>query len=287
MQKVLIGTSGWGYDEWVGPFYPKGLKKEGYLSYYSKVYYTCEINTSFYQIPNIKIVDKWAKTTPKEFVFTAKIPQTITHNSKLDCDECLDDLDIFLDAMSPLISARKLQAFLIQLPPSFKKKDHYGNLKEFIDSWPTDIEQEGYSLVIEFRHRSWMEDDVFNYLESKSLSYCAVIEPDLPPRMDVTNPEFAYVRFHGYGTKIWFDYFFTEEEIKKWAVSMKEVIDKSKKVGIYFNNHFSGYAAKNALMMMKELELKPRMDPTQIKLIDIKKESGEISKGQTSIDKFF
>jgi uncharacterized protein YecE (DUF72 family) len=287
MRKVLIGTSGWGYDEWVGPFYPKGLKKEGYLSYYSKVYYTNEINTTFYNIPNKWVVDNWVKKTPENFVFTAKIPQTITHKSKLDCDECLNDLDIFLDAMSPLISAKKLKAFLIQLPPSFKKPDHFGNLKEFIASWPSDWEKEGYFLVIEFRHKSWMEEEVFNYLKAKSLSYCAVIEPLLPSRMDVTNPEFAYVRFHGYGKKIWFDYYFKEEEIKKWAISVKEVIEKSKQVGIYFNNHFSGYAAKNALMMMKELDLRPRTDPSQISLLDVKKESGEISKGQTSLDNFF
>ena len=71
MRKVLIGTSGWGYDEWVGAFYPKGLKKEEYLSYYSKVYFTNEINTTFYNIPNKWTVDNWIKKTPDNFVFTA------------------------------------------------------------------------------------------------------------------------------------------------------------------------------------------------------------------------
>ncbi len=287
MQKVLIGTSGWGYDEWIGNFYPKGLKKDQFLPYYSKVYYTSEINTTFYNIPNRWAVEKWVKNTPKDFVFTAKIPKTITHESRLDCDECLKDLKIFLDAMSPLVLSEKLKAYLIQLPPSFNKEDHFSNLKEFIECWPNDREKEGYFLVIEFRHKSWMDEETFNYLKANSLSYCAVVEPLLPPRMDVTNPDFAYVRFHGYGKKPWFDYFFTEEEIKNWSISMKDVIKQSKQVGIYFNNHFSGYAAKNALMMMKELDLHPRTDPKNVSLIDIKKESGEISRGQTSLDKFF
>jgi len=108
----------------------------------------------------------------------------------------------------------------------------------------------------------------------------------LPPRMDVTNPSFAYIRFHGYGKEIWFDYLFEEEEIKKWAQPIREVITKAEKIGIYFNNHFSGYAVKNSLMMMKELNLQPRKSPENVSLLDIRRKSGEYSKGQMGLDKF-
>jgi uncharacterized protein YecE (DUF72 family) len=104
--------------------------------------------------------------------------------------------------------------------------------------------------------------------------------------MDVTNPQLAYIRFHGYGKQIWFDYFFKEEEIKKWAISIKNIIDKTDRVGIYFNNHFSGYAAKNSLMMMGELDIQPRNEPKKVSLLDIKKKSGKYSAGQTGLDKF-
>ena len=77
-----------------------------------------------------------------------------------------------------------------------------------------------------------------------------------------------------------------EEEIKKWAISIKEVIDKTDRVGIYFNNHFSGYATKNSLMMMGELDMEPRNEPNQVSLLDIKKKSGTYSAGQTGLDKF-
>ncbi|MFX1443242.1 MAG: DUF72 domain-containing protein [Promethearchaeota archaeon] len=287
MKKVLIGTSGWSYDEWVGSFYPKSLTKKDFLLYYSTVFYTNEINTTFYNIPSRWIVENWVKNTPPDFLFSAKIPQTITHNTKLDIDNCTDDLNFFLEAMNPLIESKKLLAFLIQLPPSFQKAKHFSNLKEFIANWPRDREEEGYQLVVEFRHKSWMDDEAFNYLKTNKLSYCAVIEPLLPPRMDVTNLELAYIRFHGYGKKIWFDYCFNEDEIKKWAISVREVIENSKKVGIYFNNHFSGYAAKNSLMLMRELEVKPRNDPETIQIFEIKKKSGTYSKGQTSLEKFF
>ncbi|MFW9824012.1 MAG: DUF72 domain-containing protein [Candidatus Thorarchaeota archaeon] len=284
--KVLIGTSGWGYDEWIGPFYPKSLKKEDFLLYYSEIFYTNEINTTFYNIPSRWIVENWANKTPQNFLFSAKIPQTVTHENMLDIRACMNDLERYLRVMEPLIEAKKLLSFLIQLPPFFNKKEHFNTLKEFIDSWPGDLKKSDYYLVVEFRHKSWMTDDVFKYLKQKLLTYCAVIEPLLPPRMDITNPEFAYIRFHGYGDKIWFDYFFKEEEIRNWAHQINEIIPKAEKIGIYFNNHFSGYAAKNALMLMKELNLKPKNSPEQISILNIKKKSGEYSKGQTDLGRF-
>jgi uncharacterized protein YecE (DUF72 family) len=212
--------------------------------------------------------------------------KSITHENKLDIDSSARDLRLYLDAMDPLIASRKLLGFLIQLPPSFNKADHFGTLKEFIRYWPGNPISDGYHLIIEFRHLSWMDDDVFAYLKKKQLTYCAVIEPLLPPRMDVTDPRLAYIRFHGYGKSIWFDYCFKEEEIKKWATSIKKVIDKTDRVGIYFNNHFSGYAAKNSLMMMRELNTSPRNEPKRVSLLDIKKKSGTFSSGQTGLDKF-
>jgi len=286
VSKILVGTSGWGYDEWIGPFYPKSLKKEDFLLFYSEVFYTNEINTTFYNVPSRWVVQNWVNKTPSNFLFSAKIPQTITHENKLDIDLCLNDLNHYLNSMEPLINAKKLLSFLIQLPPTFNKKDHFNNLKEFVNNWPGDLKKEKYYLTVEFRHKSWMDDEVFEYLREKSLTYCAVVEPLLPPRMDITNSELAYIRFHGFGKKIWFDYFFKEEEIKRWAQSISEIIPKVERIGIYFNNHFSGYAAKNSLMLMKELGLQPKNSPERVSLLDVKKKSGEYSKGQTDLDKF-
>ncbi|MFX1488000.1 MAG: DUF72 domain-containing protein [Promethearchaeota archaeon] len=286
VSKVLIGTSGWGYDEWLGVFYPRSLKKEDYLLFYSEIYYTNEINTTFYNIPSKWNVENWVNKTPKDFLFSAKVPQVITHEHKLDVDLCFGDLSRYLEAMQPLIEADKLLSFLIQLPPSFNKKEHFGNLREFVNNWPSDLKKKKYHLVVEFRHKSWMDEDVFKFLKDSLLTYCAVIEPLLPPRIDITNPALTYIRFHGYGKKIWFDYNFTGLEIKKWAQLIKEVIPKTDKIGIYFNNHFSGYAAKNSLMLMKELNLQPRHSPKDVSILDVKKKSGAFSKGQTGLDEF-
>lgn len=284
--KILIGTSGWAYDEWIGSFYPKGIKSKDYLPFYSKIFYTNEINSTFYNIPSKEVVKRWVTRTPSNFYFTAKLPKIVTHKYKLDLDNCLMDLNRYLEAMEPLIVSKKLLSFLIQLPPSFTRDEHFGNLRDFIKNWPGDIIKDGYQLAVEFRNQSWMEESIFEYLRKNAITYCAVIEPLLPPRMEVTNPILAYIRFHGYGKKPWFNYYFTNEEIHEWASAIKKITNKADRIGIYFNNHFSGYAAKNSLMMMKELDLEPRTTPNDVDLLQISKESGTISKNQTSLDKF-
>ncbi|MHA1150042.1 MAG: DUF72 domain-containing protein [Promethearchaeota archaeon] len=284
--KILIGTSGWGYDEWVGPFYPKGLAVREYLQYYSEIFYTSEINTSFYHIPAKQVVQSWVKKTPKNFLFTAKLPKIITHTYKLRINESWAPLMSYMDSMKPLLTSKKLLAFLIQLPPSFQKSKDFRNLKEFITNWPEDWEQRGYYLVVEFRDKSWMDDSVFEYLRNQNLTYCSVIEPKLPPWMEITNRQFCYIRFHGYGENIWFNYEFSANEIKEWASKIRKILNDIDCIGIYFNNHFSGYATKNALMMMRELNVVPRKDPNDVRLFDIKKQSGTIARGQMNMDKF-
>lgn len=285
-EKILIGCSGWSYDDWVGPFYPKSLTKKDFLHYYTRIYYTNEINTTFYHIPSRWMVKSWAERTPENFVFSAKLPRVITHENKLDIDNCYGELEIYLDAMEPLISANKLLSFLIQLPPSFEKGEHFNNLKDFINAWPSDYKSENYNLAVEFRNKSWMNEEVFNFLKERGLTYCAVIEPLLPPRMDITNEKLSYIRFHGFGKKPWFNYLFSEDQIHEYADQIKKDALNADTVVIYFNNHFSGYAPKNSLMMMEELDLKPRSRPKDLDVLDIKKESGTMDKDQTSLDSF-
>lgn len=282
--KFLIGTSGWGYPEWQDVFYPSNLQQNEFLLFYSEIFYTTEINTTFYQIPSNKTVQRWATISPYDFLFSAKVPQDITHKSKLNLEICAEQFNKFIKVMNPLIEKNKLLALLLQLPPSFEKAKHFQALKEFIQYWGTSQE---YERVIEFRHKSWMDEEVFAFLKKNQITYCGVLEPLLPPRMDVTNSNLMYIRFHGYGEKPWFNYNFTHEEIKDWSDKIKKLDGQAKKIGIYFNNHFSGYAAKNSLTLMKEMNIKPRTLPKKVNLIKIKKRSGEIPEGQTSLEEFF
>ena len=149
-EKVLIGTSGWGYDEWVGSFYPKSLTKKEYLIYYSEIFSTNEINTTFYNIPSRRVVSNWVKHTPQDFLFSVKMPRTITHDYKLNLDECSETLYSFFDSISPIYESGKLLAVLIQLPPSFSKILHFKAFKEFIENWPSVFSKYRQNLVIEF-----------------------------------------------------------------------------------------------------------------------------------------
>ena len=214
------------------------------------------------------------------------MPREITHEQKLNLDKCSDTLYSFFDSISPIYESGKLLAILMQLPPSFSRSLDFEALKKFIENWPSVFDKHKYNIVIEFRHLSWMQKEVFSYLKEKNLTYCAVVEPKLPPRMDVTTPNFAYIRFHGYGRKIWFDYQFSKDEIINWATKLRDVINSTNRIGIYFNNHFSGYAVKNALMLMEELGVPKKKTESNINILEVKKKAGSHSKGQKSLDSF-
>ena len=231
-------------------------------------------------------MSNWVKHTPKDFSFSVKLPRLITHDYKLNLDECSEPLYSFFDSISPLYESGKLLAILIQLPPSFSRVLHFKALKEFIENWPPVFNNHKYNVVIEFRHLSWMNEEVFSYLKENNLTYCAVIEPKLPPRMDITTPDFTYIRFHGYGREIWFDYQFSKDEIIGWATKLREVINSTERAAIYFNNHFSGYAVKNALMLMEELGIPKRKTEINVDLLEVKIKAGSHSKGQKSLDSF-
>jgi uncharacterized protein YecE (DUF72 family) len=232
------------------------------------------------------VVSSWVNKTPKDFLFSVKLPRVITHDHKLDLDKCSESLYSFFDSISPIYESGKLLAILIQLPPSLNRITHFKAFKEFIENWPSVFSKHRYNLVIEFRHLSWMKEEVFRYLKENDLTYCAVIEPKLPPRMDITTPNFTYIRFHGYGREIWFDYLFSNDEINRWAGKIKEVMKNTERLGIYFNNHFSGYAVKNALMLMEKLGIPRRTPENDINMLQVKKKAGSQVKGQRSLDSF-
>jgi uncharacterized protein YecE (DUF72 family) len=271
-QNLLIGACGWSYkDDWKGVFYPTELKPNQFLEFYSHIFSTVEIDSSFYRIPTKKIVQTWVHRTPSHFTFSGKIPKEVSHDKGLEFAEIEDPLLSYLDNISPLESSNKMLAHLLQLPPKFSI-DHIGNLETFFSYWNEWRETRGkfiigsnysaqsWCLVVEFRHPSWMVDKTFELLRQYNVAYCAVVEPLLPPRMDITRDDLFYLRFHGYGKNPWFNYLFSQKEIADWAKLIKNSLDanpKTKHVA-YFNNHFSGNAVKNALDLMPLVGLSPQ-----------------------------
>ncbi|MCJ7572883.1 DUF72 domain-containing protein, partial [Candidatus Bathyarchaeota archaeon] len=240
---LLIGTSGWSYDEWVGPFY---ARKEGMFTQYTKVFRTSEINSTFYSYPSERMVGGWARYAPPGFVFAAKLPQLITHDKWLKLSEGVeDDMWRFLHLMQPL--AEKLGPILIQLRPKFSYEGNAGDLESFLEVLP-----ENHEWAVEFRHGSCMREETYELLGRHNVAYTIVDEPLLPPETQVT-ADFAYVRWHGHGKRIWYDYEYNDNQLEEWVPKVKEVERKAKRTYGYFNNHFNANAVKNAVELLSKL----------------------------------
>lgn len=244
LNNILFGTSGWSYRDWIGPFYKKGEKSM--LRAHSKVFKTVEIDSTFYAYPSKGTVMGWVRYSPEEYVFSAKLPKVITHEKMLNLEEGVErDLNRFCDLIRPLLLNGKLGCLLIQLPPKYAfDLDH---LDRFFRILPAE-----FRFAVEFRHASWMRDDTWKLLKKNGVAYTIVDEPLLPPEVQVTS-DFAYIRWHGHGTRPWFNYRYGIEELKPWVPKVRNLANKVKKVYGYFNNHFHGYAVENCLQVLEML----------------------------------
>jgi uncharacterized protein YecE (DUF72 family) len=248
-ENMFLGTCGWSYKEWEGVFYQKN-SSESKLRTYSRVFKTAEIDSTFYRNPSRGTVMDWLKYSPSDFVFTAKLPKTITHDKVLGLKKDVkSDLELFLDLMRPLQLGGKFACLLIQLPPKYSY--NLKNLESFFQ-----ILDPSFRYAVEFRNLTWLlpATETFDLLKQYEVAYTIVDEPLLPPEVYLT-ADFAYFRWHGKGEKIWFDYRYTEEELNPWVLKVEETANNVKKVYGYFNNHYHGYAPENCLFLLEKLDL--------------------------------
>ena len=231
---LYIGTSGWGYPEWHGPVYPHELKPIHRLAFYDQLFKTVELNTSFYHNPRLDSILRWAKTVSEGFRFAVKLPQRITHEKKLvDTQTDVQHFMGLIDGFGP-----KIGPILIQLPPSFDAD--LSIMRKFLKILP-----DRYRYALEVRHPSWLKDhQFFDLLTHFDIAYCIVDEPLLPPVLNITT-DFTYIRWHGHGKRIWYDYKYQQKDIETWSSRVIKVADQVKTVYGYFNNHFHGYAINN------------------------------------------
>jgi uncharacterized protein YecE (DUF72 family) len=243
---IHLGTSGWSYNEWEGPFYRKGEKRK--LRAYASVFKIVEIDSTFYRNPSLGTVMGWLKYSPSDFVFTAKMPKLITHDKKLGLNgEIKSDLATYFDLMRPLQLGGKLGCLLIQLPP--KCDCNYDNLESFFG-----LLDPMFRYAVEFRNPSWLRNKTWDLLKKYDVSYTIVDEPLLPPEVHLTT-DFAYFRWHGKGQNIWFDYRYSTEELDSWAPKIQKTSKSVKKAVGFFNNHYHGYAPENCLYLLEKLGL--------------------------------
>jgi uncharacterized protein YecE (DUF72 family) len=281
--KIYIGTSGWSYPKgegtWKGHFYPTGKIDE--LEYYSQFFNTVEINSSFYRPPNPGYVYNWVKRVPRDFLFTVKLWQKFTHPKMYEeatgevAAISQDDVDLFKRSLEPLAKYGKLGALLAQFPPSFKND---GSGKQIMEAVTKTFRE--YRLVVELRHRSWSDDeDTARFLRENNVAWVQIDEPKFRSSIAVEVPitsDMAYFRFHGRNKEMWwkgdsetrYQYLYSSDEIYELAEKVEAASEQTNLTFALFNNHWQGYAPRNAVDIMKALKLPFTELPVQIKFPD-------------------
>lgn len=236
---IHIGTSGWEYPHWKGPFYPDGIRSDGHLAFYADSFHTVEVNNSFYNLPSEKTLAAWRDTVPDGFTFAVKASRYITHMKKLK--EPQKAVSRFLDRVSVL--GEKLGPILFQLPPKWRANPQ--RLKEFCGSLPAD-----FRYTFEFRDPSWFNDEIYEILTEAGAAFCIFHLSGLLSPKKVT-ADFTYVRLHGPGPAYQGSY--SPGTLSGWAGTFSAWARKHTEVYCYFDNDQSGYAALNALKLNEML----------------------------------
>ncbi len=222
MARARVGTSGWAYAHWRGPFYPRGLRQGEWIHHYARFLDTVEVNASFYRLPRDSLIDGWVSRTPDDFLFAVKAWRVLTHYCRLeDCAEPLAEMFARIRRFG-----HRLGPILFQLPPRFPKDPP--RLQRFLEALPA-----GLRYAFEFRDPSWHHEEVYALLRQQG---CAFVPFDLAgltgPR--VVTADFVYVRLHGHERRYRGAY--SEAQLRDWADWLAGELAAGRDVFVYFDN---------------------------------------------------
>src|SRR5881398_960188 len=288
--KILVGTASWSDPGFVQRWYPKGMRASERLGWYAQHFELVEVNSTFYSVPDLRMVERWCAATPDGFIFDVKLHQLFSFHStaakllppdlqqRADTDAkgkvkltlVLEEamIKVFLRSMSILRAAGKLGAFLLQLSPAFSPRRHKLEELELLIDMLRD-----YQLAIEFRNRNWVIGEQFRetieFLERHRTSFVNVDAPAaehftvMPSNLDeITNPYLAYLRLHGRNARAYltgktvaarFDYDYNDDEIAEVAERSRKLAREARAVHAIFNNNNLDYAPRAALRLRKAL----------------------------------
>jgi uncharacterized protein YecE (DUF72 family) len=230
---IWVGTSGYNYPEWKGSFYPETLPATKMLPYYAERFCTVEINYTFYRTPNEKILDGWNRATPDRFKLTLKAPKRITHEARLR--DCGDRVRQFLETAASL--GPKLGALLFQLPPNLKKD--VALLDAFLEAFPPRA-----CAAFEFRHDSWLSDDVYDRLRAHHLALCVADTEKMSTPVEITT-DYGYFRLRDEG--------YSSADIARWADVIRTRTAECRDVYVYFKHEEAGKGPEFANQLMQAL----------------------------------
>jgi len=232
---IWVGTSGYNYPEWKGSFYPSDLASAKMLPYYAARFPTVEINYTFYRMPNEKLVGGWAEQTPSPYKLTLKAPRRITHDNRLKNVAGL--VSGFCQVAGTL--GPKLGALLFQLPPNLKKD--VALFDAFLAELPPKV-----TAAFEFRHASWLDDEIFGKLAARNLALCVADSEKMSAPVKIT-ANYAYFRLRDEG--------YQADDIKRWADTIAKETASCSDVYVYFKHEEEGKGPEFAKLLMNHLGL--------------------------------
>ena len=239
LPSINVGCSGWFYWHWSGRFYPAEMSTKDWFEHYSGNFRTVELNAPFYSWPTLANVAGWQRQAgQRDFVYTVKVCELITHLKRFeDTKTLVEDFGYIADLLGS-----RMGCFLYQLPPSFRYTSP--QLRSIVGQMdPT------RRNVVEFRHKSWWNEDVYAAFREAGIIFCSCSGPRLPNDLIKTADE-IYIRFHGVDR--WYRHDYSRLELEEWAEKIRA--SGAKRVWAYFNNDRDGFAISNARMLRKMLQ---------------------------------
>jgi uncharacterized protein YecE (DUF72 family) len=236
---IHVGTSGWSYDDWDSLFYPEHLPRRRWFEHYRRCFSTVEINNTFYRLPGTSAVERWHDQAPDRFRYAVKGSRYLTHRKKLNDPE--DPVATITGRMEALKSF--LGIWLWQLPPNLHRDD--ARLERFLRALPG-----GAPHAVEFRHRSWVDDEVHEILRRYEVALVWLSSAEMPE--DTTRTaDHVYVRFHGLEEGYRYEY--SSAELEPWAQRLRDVAADGGTGWVYFNNDHRAKAPSNAGLLREML----------------------------------
>ena len=227
-----IGCSGFHYKDWKCVFYPKEVPQRKWFEYYTGHFNTLELNVTFYRFPKVPMLKSWYDRSPSDFTFAVKAPRAITHFKKLnDCGNFFED---FYRTVEKGLK-EKAACILFQFPPDYCYTE--GRLEKIVANL-----YKQFSNVVEFRHSSWWNDNVFKTLEQNKITFCGMSHPSLPDKV-IANSPLLYYRMHGVPDLYRSSY--SNAYLQKIVREIK-LFARVKNAFIYFNNDYDAVAIRNA-----------------------------------------
>ena len=238
MASIFVGTSGWHYASWKGPFFPPGLRAKDQLQFYATQFRTTELNGVFYRTPTERAVELWRDQTPDDFVFAWKASKFITHWKRLS-ERSANSLQLLESRLSLL--GRKAGPVLFQLPPQFRVD--YERLRSFLRMLNRDRR-----YAFEFRHPSWYVPRIFRVLSEANIALCISDHADAPSPWKRT-ADFVYVRGHGPGGR--YKGHYKPAALASWKQKIDRWRSRGHDVYVYFDNDQKSAAPLDGLRLLK------------------------------------